>query len=95
VFEEITIRDETSTICTNGARTLPNGGLSLDGPPTTLSDTGIDRVGFFQANIIRDKTNFVNGTPVGSRTIFQVRLPHLFSEVWRVRFLICAFIFLS
>ena len=72
VFEEITTRDETSAVCTNGVRTLPNGGLSMDGPPTTLSDTGIDRVGFFQANITRDKTVLINGTPVGTRTIFQV-----------------------
>ena len=74
MFEEITTRDETSSICTNGVRTLPNGGLSMDGPPTTLSDTGIDRVGFFQANITRDTTAFINGTPVGTRQIFQVRL---------------------
>ena len=46
----------------------------MDGPPTTLSDTGIDRVGFFQANITRDTTTFINGTPVGTRQIFQVRL---------------------
>lgn len=72
VMEEITTRDETSSVCTNGARTLPNGALSLDGPPTTLSDTGIDRVGFLQTNITRDNTTFINGTPVGARYIFQV-----------------------
>lgn len=72
VVEEIITRDETSAICTNGARTLPTGALSMDGPPTTLSDTGIDRVAFLQANITRDNTIFVNGTPVGTRDIFQV-----------------------
>ncbi|MCO5603197.1 hypothetical protein L7F22_057344 [Adiantum nelumboides] len=72
VLEEITTRDETSAVCTNGARTLPNGALSMDGPPTTLSDTGIDRVGFFQTNITRDNTVFINGTPIGARYIFQV-----------------------
>lgn len=72
VVEEITTRDETSAICTNGARTLPTGALSMDGPPTTLSDTGIDRMAFLQANITRDVTLFVNGTPIGARDIFQV-----------------------
>lgn len=72
VLEEVTTRDETSAICTNGGRALPSGALSMDGPPTTLSDTGIDRIGFFQANITRDSTSFINGTPVGARYIFQV-----------------------
>lgn len=72
VLEEVTTRDETSAICTNGGRALPSGALSMDGPPTTLSDTGIDRIGFFQANITRDSTSFMNGTPVGARFIFQV-----------------------
>ncbi|KAH7424821.1 hypothetical protein KP509_11G026700 [Ceratopteris richardii] len=72
VFEEVTTRDETSAICTNGCRTLPSGAFSMDGPPTTLSDTGMDHVGFFQANVTRDNTCFINGTPVGARWIFQV-----------------------
>ncbi|KAJ7564008.1 hypothetical protein O6H91_03G133900 [Diphasiastrum complanatum] len=72
VLEEVTTRDENSSICTNGARILPSGAVSMDGPPTTLSDTGIDHVGFFQANITQDNTKFVNGTPVGTRNIFQL-----------------------
>ncbi|XP_077251179.1 translocon at the outer envelope membrane of chloroplasts 75-III [Tasmannia lanceolata] len=72
VMEEITTRDETSSICTNGSRALPSGGLSMDGPPTTLSGTGIDRMAFTQANITRDNTKFVNGTVVGERDVFQV-----------------------
>lgn len=72
VLEEVTTRDETSAICTNGCRNLPSGAFSMDGPPTTLSDTGMDRVGFFQANITRDTTSFINGTPIGARYIFQV-----------------------
>ncbi|KAK1299008.1 hypothetical protein QJS10_CPB14g01617 [Acorus calamus] len=72
VAEEITTRDETSSICTNGSRALPTGGLSMDGPPTTLSGTGIDRVAFLQANITRDNTKFINGATVGERNIFQV-----------------------
>ncbi|KAF3334003.1 protein TOC75-3 [Carex littledalei] len=72
VLEEITTRDETSTICTHGARALPTGGLSMDGPPTTLSGTGVDRVGFVQANITRDNTRFINGAVVGDRNVFQL-----------------------
>lgn len=71
-MEEITTRDETSSICTHGVRALPSGGLSMDGPPTTLSGTGIDRMVFAQANITRDNTRFINGAVVGQRDVFQV-----------------------
>lgn len=71
-MEEITTRDETNNICANGQRVLPNGGISADGPPTTLGGTGIDRMAFLQANITRDNTRFVNGSIVGSRNVFQV-----------------------
>lgn len=74
VMEEITTRDESSHICPNGQRVLPSGGISVDGPPTTLSGTGIDRMAFFQANITRDNTKFVNGAIVGQRNVFQVRV---------------------
>ncbi|KAM6578048.1 hypothetical protein CsatB_029885 [Cannabis sativa] len=72
VMEEITTRDESSHICPNGQRVLPSGGVTVDGPPTTLSGTGIDRMAFLQANITRDNTKFVNGTIVGQRNVFQV-----------------------
>lgn len=72
VVEEITTRDETSNVCTNGSRALPSGGITMDGPPTTLSGTGTDRMAFVQANITRDNTKFVNGAIVGERTVFQV-----------------------
>lgn len=70
--EEITTRDEASCICKNGSRALPSGGLSIDGPPTSLSGTGVDRMAFLQSNITRDNTQFVNGTIVGARDSFQV-----------------------
>lgn len=72
VMEEITTRDESSHISPNGQRVLPSGGISADGPPTTLSGTGIDRITFAQANITRDNTKFVNGTIVGERNVFQL-----------------------
>ncbi|KAJ7980816.1 Protein TOC75-3, chloroplastic [Quillaja saponaria] len=72
VMEEITTQDESSHICQNGQIMLPSGGISADGPPTTLSGTGIDRMAFLQANITRDNTKFVNGAVVGQRNVFQV-----------------------
>ncbi|CAN0854350.1 Protein TOC75-3, chloroplastic [Linum grandiflorum] len=72
VAEEITTRDESSHISANGQRVLPSGGISADGPPTTLSGTGIDRMAFLQANITRDNTKYVNGALVGERNVFQV-----------------------
>ncbi|XLR55786.1 hypothetical protein HN51_010112 [Arachis hypogaea] len=71
VMEEITTRDKSSHICASGQRVLPSGGIA-DGPPTTLSGTGIDRMAFLQANITRDNTKFVNGAIVGERNVFQV-----------------------
>lgn len=73
VVEEITALDENKKICTHGCRVLPSGALSMDGPPTTLSGTGVDHMAFLQGNITRDTTEFVNGTPIGDRIIFQVR----------------------
>ncbi|KDP42219.1 hypothetical protein JCGZ_02949 [Jatropha curcas] len=72
VMEEITTRDESTNIAAHGQRMLPSGGISSDGPPTTLSGTGIDRMAFLQANITRDNTKFVNGAVVGERNVFQV-----------------------
>ncbi|GAV78297.1 Bac_surface_Ag domain-containing protein/Surf_Ag_VNR domain-containing protein [Cephalotus follicularis] len=72
VLEEITTRDESSHISACGQRVLPSGGISADGPPTTLSGTGIDRIAFLQTNITRDNTKFVNGAIVGGRDVFQV-----------------------
>ncbi|VVB04635.1 unnamed protein product [Arabis nemorensis] len=42
-FEEITTRDKNGQISANGLMLLPYGGTSVNGPPTTLSGTGIDR----------------------------------------------------
>ncbi|KAL6656827.1 hypothetical protein ACP70R_004607 [Stipagrostis hirtigluma subsp. patula] len=72
VVEEITTRDENNNICTHASRALPSGGLSIDGPPTTFSGTGVDRMAFLQANITRDNTEFVNGAVIGDRCIFQL-----------------------
>ncbi|RWW88319.1 hypothetical protein BHE74_00002809 [Ensete ventricosum] len=44
----------------------------MNGPPTTLSGTGVDHMAFAQANITRDNTKFTNGAIVGQRDVFQL-----------------------
>ena len=72
VIEEITTRDEQGQIATSGSKTLPSGNQAPDGPPTTLSSKGKDRVAFLQADVTRDTTYYENGTPIGERDIFSV-----------------------
>ena len=71
VLEEITSRDDSGAICAHGAKQLSNGSLAADGPRTTHSESGTDRVLLLQNNSTRDTTKFVNGTQVGARDIFQ------------------------
>lgn len=72
---QVTARDDSGQICSHATRQLPTGMLAADGPPTTLSPTGVDRLAFLQANLTRDATYFVNGSPVGARDMFVVRVP--------------------
>ncbi|CAM0874462.1 unnamed protein product [Alopecurus aequalis] len=72
VMEETTTRDESNDVCTHGLRTTATGALGMDGPPTTFSGTGVDRMAFLQANLTRDNTEFVNGATIGDRCIFQL-----------------------
>ncbi len=97
---QVTARDDSGQICSHATRQLPTGMLAADGPPTTLSPTGVDRVAFLQGNLTRDATYFVNGSPVGARDIFVVRLlchflskclgplpfPKLSTSTWPVAF---------
>ena len=69
---QVTARDDSGQVCSQATRQLPNGMLAADGPPTTLSSSGVDLVGFLQANVTRDATFFVNGSPIGARDIFVV-----------------------
>ena len=86
---QVTARDDSGQVCSHATRQLPSGMLAADGPPTTLSSSGVDRLGFLQANLTRDATYFVNGSPVGARDIFVVRsqtckcceVVHTFAEV--------------
>eukprot|EP00241_Pyramimonas_parkeae_P003179 CAMPEP_0114230722 /NCGR_PEP_ID=MMETSP0058-20121206/3629_1 /TAXON_ID=36894 /ORGANISM="Pyramimonas parkeae, CCMP726" /LENGTH=721 /DNA_ID=CAMNT_0001341957 /DNA_START=247 /DNA_END=2412 /DNA_ORIENTATION=- len=72
VIEEVTTRDEQGAPCANGMRATAAGFPQADGPPTTFSPMGTDRVAFAQANMTRDNTYFCNGTPVGARDIITV-----------------------
>lgn len=73
VLEEVTTRDEQGTVVTQGRKLTPHGNLAPDGPPTTLSSKGKDRIAFLQGNVTRDATHYINGTPVGARDQFTVR----------------------
>lgn len=72
VLEQISTRDEAGQLCTHGLRQTGMGTYAADGPPTTLSDSGVDRLLFLQGNLTRDATYFVNGSPVGARDIVTV-----------------------
>ncbi|EFH48684.1 translocon outer membrane complex 75-IV [Arabidopsis lyrata subsp. lyrata] len=72
MLEEIIAQDENRKVSVNGLSFSPSGGISVNGPPTTLSGTGIDRIASLQANITRDNTKLVNGAIVGERNVFQV-----------------------
>lgn len=73
VLEEITTRDEAGQVCAEAARQPAQGRPPVaGGPPTTLSNSGTDRMLFLQAALTRDNTKFVNGAQVGARDILQV-----------------------
>ncbi|KAK6139041.1 hypothetical protein DH2020_027208 [Rehmannia glutinosa] len=67
VMEDIKTRDEDGNIAARGDRVSFNGQIRGNGPPTTLSGTGVDRMAFLQANLTRDNTRFVNEAIVGER----------------------------
>ena len=73
-MEEIKTQDEYNHVTAQGQRELPGGGITANGPPTTLSGTGVDKMVFAQANMTCDNTRSVNGALVGERNIFQVSL---------------------
>lgn len=69
---EVSTRDESGAVCSAGAKALPSGQLDADGPPTTHSGTGTDRLLLGQANLTRDTTYFLNGVLVGARDILTL-----------------------
>lgn len=72
-MEDIKTRGEGGDLVGRAAAVTVNGPSVGNGPPTTLTGTGVDRMAFLQANITRDNTKFVNGLIVGERTMFRVR----------------------
>jgi outer membrane protein assembly factor BamA len=73
VAQEISTLDENGALCPRGMRSNAYGQYIADGPPTTLSGTGKDRMVYAQGSLTRDTTYVVNGQQVGSRDIFTVR----------------------
>lgn len=74
VLQEVVTKDESGAPCTRGMRATPFGQYVADGPPTTLSGTGKDRVLYAQGSLTRDTTYLVNGQQIGARDIIAVRL---------------------
>ena len=77
VLEEVTTRDEQGTVVSQGKKMTPHGALAADGPPTTHSTKGKDRIAFLQGNVTRDATYYINGTPIGSRDQLTVCMSSL------------------
>lgn len=79
VLEEVTTRDEQGGVVSIGRKAGSSGGMLRDGPPTTHSSKGRDRVLFLQGNVTRDATHYINGTPVGCRdqlTVWVLQIRH-------------------
>ena len=74
VAQEVSTLDENGALCPRGMRSNAYGQYIADGPPTTLSGTGKDRMVYAQGSLTRDTTYLVNGQQLGSRDIFTVRL---------------------
>jgi len=72
VLQEVVTRDESGAPCARGMRATPFGQYVADGPPTTLSGTGKDKMLYAQGALTRDTTFMVNGQQIGSRDIFAV-----------------------
>ena len=68
VAQQIKTRDDTNALVTHGTAGKHD---TQQGPPTTLSGTGVDRTVTLQGNVVRDTTFHVNGALVGSRDIAQ------------------------
>lgn len=74
VAQEVVTRDESGAPCARGIRATPFGQYIADGPPTTLSGTGRDRMVYAQGSLVRDTTYMVNGQQVGARDVYTVRV---------------------
>ena len=71
VMESVSCRDDSGAPCTAGQRTGYDG-QPQSGPPTTLSDSGNDKLVFLQGDLVRDATYFKHGVLLGARDILTV-----------------------
>lgn len=68
IVQEVKTRDDTGALVTRGSRA---GAQADNGPPTTLSGSGVDRFADLKFNVTRDTTFYENGAIVGSRDILD------------------------
>ena len=72
IAQQIKTRDDSNAIVTHGAKIGRHGEAVEDGPPTTLSSSGVDRSIHGQMSLTRDTTTIVNGGLIGSRDLLEV-----------------------
>ncbi|KAK9810669.1 hypothetical protein WJX73_008942 [Symbiochloris irregularis] len=70
VVQQVAAKDEQGGLQPFGVK--QQGQALVQGPPTTLSNTGKDHVAFLQAALNRDTTHGLNGSPIGSRDSFLI-----------------------
>ena len=73
VLEQITTRDEEGQIVGSSNKiNMRTQQEVANGPPTTHSSKGVDRVLLLQGDVVRDDTEWIHETQVGSRAHFSV-----------------------
>lgn len=73
VLEQVDCRDESGAHAPFGMRMASGERQEMQqGPPTTLSSSGRDRLAFLQGDIVRDATFFKGPQLIGARDIFTV-----------------------
>ena len=75
VLEQVANYDDTGALAPQGTKPMITGEFDANGPPTSLSGSGRDALGFLQGNFTRDTTYYENGMLLGGRDVFQASSP--------------------
>ena len=75
VLEQVANYDDTGALAPQGTKPMITGEFDANGPPTSLSGTGRDALGFLQGNFTRDTTYYENGMLLGGRDVLQAQPP--------------------
>jgi hypothetical protein len=79
ILQRVSTVDENGQLVTKGTKQqrAGYGGMSGNGPSTTLSGTGSDTSLSYQGFAALDNVQFVNGNQLGRRILFQVTMEGL------------------